>query len=126
MQSIVYHVKPCHLPILLAASLALLTTPLTDARVHHKKKDFKTPLLMDFMKRLQDDDAITTDDSNSTTTLDNETAFEYYRLFHAGLTPVLPAIFEFKLAELQVSVQRAKRMLETVRRLEARAPATDT
>jgi hypothetical protein len=122
MPSIV-HVQPCHLPILLAASLALLTTPHTDARVHHKKKDFKTPLLMDFMKRLQDDAAITTDDSNSTTP---ETNFEYYKLVHAGLTPALPAIYEFKLAELQRSVHRAKRMLETVRLLDAQAPAIDT
>lgn len=121
-----HHVQPCHLPILLAASLALLTTPHTDARVHHKKKDFKTPLLMDFMKRLQDDAALTTDDSNSTTPLDNETAFEYYKLFHAGLTPALPAIYEFKLAELQRSVHHAKRMLETVRHLDAQAPAIDT
>jgi len=118
------HVQPCHLPILLAASLALLTTPHIDARVHHKKKDYRTTLMMDFMKRLQDDDdAITTDDSNSTTP---ETNFEYYKLFHAGLSPALAAIYEVKLAELQLSVHRAKRMLETVRHLEALVPAIDT
>jgi hypothetical protein len=123
MPSII-HLKPCHLPILLATSLALMTTPHTDARVHHTNT-YKTTLIMDFMKRLQDD-VTTTDDSNSTTSLDTQTSYEYYKLFHAGMTPALVAIYELKLAELQLSVHRAKRMLETVRHLEALAPATET
>jgi hypothetical protein len=98
------HLKPCHLPILLALSIALLTT--TDAR--HKK-----PLhtAVDFSKQIHYDE----EDSNSTI----QPLLSIFNEYHhqPGLGPTLAAIYELKLIELQFAVRHAKKMIDVIREL---------
>ncbi len=102
------HLKPCHLPILLALSIALLTT--TDAR--HKKplnSHLAGPPAIDFSKSFhQYDDNLTTAPLLS--------IFNEYH-HQPWLGPTLAAIYELKLIKLQFAVRHAKKMIDVIREL---------